>query len=43
MLGLAKTRAKLDVWFWRFLGHRFAVPGAQSVPSLPGLLRLAAV
>jgi len=42
MLGLAKTCAKLNVSFWRFLGDRFDVPGAQSVPSLPGLVRLAA-
>jgi hypothetical protein len=42
MLGLAKTCAKLNVSFWRILGDRFAVPGAQPVPSLPGLVRLAA-
>ena len=42
MLGLAKTCAKLDVSFWRFLGDRFCVPGAGSVPSLPTLVRLAA-
>ena len=42
MLGLAKTCAKLDVSFWRLLGDRFNVPGADSVPSLPHLVRLAA-
>jgi hypothetical protein len=42
MLGLAKTCAKLDVSFWRFLGDRFNVPGAECVPSLPHLVRLAA-
>lgn len=42
MLGLVKTCAKLNVSFWRYLGDRFDVPGADSVPSLPGLVRLAA-
>ena len=43
MLGLMKTCAKLNVSFYRFLGDRFDVPGAQPVPSLPSLVRLAAV
>jgi len=42
MLGLAKTCAKLNVSFYQFLGDRFAVQGAQSVPSLPRLVRIAA-
>jgi Transposase IS66 family len=42
MLGLLKTCAKLKVSFYRFLGDRFAVPGAPHVPSLPHLVRLAA-
>jgi len=42
MLGLLKTCAKLDVCFYRFLGDRFAVPGAPGIPSLPDLVRLAA-
>jgi hypothetical protein len=42
MLGLLKTCAKLNVSFYRFLGDRFAVPGASPIPSLPLLVRLAA-
>ncbi len=42
MLGLLKTCAKLKISFYRFLGDRFAVPGAPAVPSLPHLVRLAA-
>jgi len=42
MLGLLKTCAKLDLCFYRFLGHRFGVPGAPDIPSLPHMLRLAA-
>jgi Transposase IS66 family len=42
MLGLLKTCAKLNVSFYRFLGDRFAVPGAPHVPSLPYMVRLAA-
>jgi hypothetical protein len=41
MLGLMKTCAKLGVSYYRFLGDRFAVPGAANVPSLPRLVRLA--
>lgn len=41
MLGLLKTCAKLRVSYYRFLGDRFAVPGAPAVPSLPSLIRLA--
>jgi len=41
MLGLLKTCAKLDVSFYRFLGHRLAVPGAPDIPGLPDLMRLA--
>lgn len=42
MLGLLKTCRKLDVSFYQFLGDRFGVQGAPSVPSLPDLVRLAA-
>ena len=41
MLGLMKTCAKLGVSYYRFLGDRFAVQGADSVPTLPSLVRLA--
>ena len=41
MLGLLKTCAKLDISFYRFLGDRFAVPGATAIPSLPHLVRIA--
>lgn len=41
MLGLLKTCSKLGVSFYHFLGDRFAVPGAPTVPALPNLLRLA--
>ena len=41
MLGLLKTRSKLGVSFYQFLGDRFDVAGALSVPALPDLLRLA--
>ena len=41
MLGLMKTCAKLGVSYYRFLGDRFAVTGAASVPSLPRLVKLA--
>jgi hypothetical protein len=42
MLGLAKTCAKQGVSFYRFLGDRFAVPGAQSITNLAVLVRAAA-
>lgn len=41
MLGLLKTCSKLGVSYYRFLGDRFAVPGADPVPPLPSLVRLA--
>lgn len=41
MLGLIKTCAKLGVSFYHFLGDRFAVPGAPSVPWLPDLVSAA--
>jgi len=41
MLGLLKTCSKLGISYYRFLGDRFAVPGATVVPPLPGLVRLA--
>jgi hypothetical protein len=41
MMGLLKTCRKLNVSFYRFLGDRFHVEGAQPVASLPDLLRLA--
>jgi hypothetical protein len=42
MLGLAKTCAKQGVSFYRFLGDRFAVPGAQPVTNLAHLVRATA-
>jgi hypothetical protein len=42
MLGLAKTCAKQGVSFYRFLGDRFAVPGAQPITNLAVLVRAAA-
>lgn len=41
MLGLLKTCAKRRISFYRYLGDRFAVPGAPHVPSLPHLVRMA--
>ena len=41
MLGLMKTCAKLGVSYYRFLGDRFAVQGADTVTSLPKLVTLA--
>jgi hypothetical protein len=38
-LGLAKTRAKLAISFWDYLGDRLAVPGAEAIPQLPELIR----
>ena len=43
MLGLLKTCRKLGVSYYRYLGDRFAVPGADAIPPLPGLIRLASV
>jgi len=42
MLGLVKTCAKQGVSFYRFLGDRFAVPGAQPITNLAVLVRAAA-
>jgi hypothetical protein len=42
MLGLMKTCAKLKVSYYQFLGDRFGVQGAEMVPPLPDLVRLAA-
>ena len=39
MLSLAKTCAKQGVSFYRFLGDRFAVPSASTVPNLADLIR----
>lgn len=41
MLGLLKTCSKLGISYYRYLGDRFAVPGALSVPPLTALVRLA--
>jgi hypothetical protein len=41
MLGLLKTCSKLGVSYYRFLGDRFDVPGVDTVPPLPALIRLA--
>ena len=37
-LGLMKTCAKQAIAFWDYLGSRLGVPGAPSVPRLPGLI-----
>jgi hypothetical protein len=42
LLGLMKTCRKLGVSFYRFLGDRLCVPGAEPVPPLPDLIRQAA-
>jgi len=42
MLGLLKTCRKLDISFYRFIGDRFGVHDAPTVPNLPHLVRLAA-
>jgi hypothetical protein len=42
LLGLMKTCRKLGVSFYRYLGDRMRVPGAQPVPPLPDLVRQAA-
>lgn len=41
MIGLMKTCAKQRVSFYKFLGDRFAVPGAPSIPWLPDLVSAA--
>jgi Transposase IS66 family len=38
-LGLMKTCAKQAIRFWDYLGCRFGVDGAVSVPMLPSLIR----
>ena len=43
LLGLLKTCRKLGVSFFRYLGDRLHVPGAESIPPLPDLIRQAAV
>ena len=42
LLGLLTTCRKLSVSFYRYLGDRLYVPGAMSVPPLPGLVHQAA-
>lgn len=42
LLGLMKTCRKLGVSFYRYLGDRLRVPGAEPVPPLPDLVRQAA-
>jgi len=42
LLGLMKTCRKLEVSFFRYLGDRLHVPGAITIPPLPGLVRQAA-
>jgi hypothetical protein len=42
LLGLMKTCRKLGVSFFRFLGDRLCVPGAEPIPPLPDLVRQAA-
>ncbi|GAC1663574.1 MAG: transposase [Steroidobacteraceae bacterium] len=43
MLGLMKTCSKLGVSFFRYLGDRLHVSGADTVPRLPDLVRRAAI
>jgi hypothetical protein len=43
LLGLLKTCRKLGISFYRYLGDRLRVPGAEPVPPLPDLVRQAAV
>ena len=43
MLGLMKTCSKLGVSFFRYLGDRLHVQGAIAIPSLPNLVRQAAI
>ncbi len=43
LLGLMKTCRKLGVSFYRYLGDRLRVPGAESIPPLPDLIRQATV
>jgi len=43
MLGLMKTCNKLKVSFFRYLGNRLHVPGTLTIPSLPDLVRQAAI
>ncbi len=38
-LGLMKTRAKLGIPFWDYLGARLKVPDAPAVRDLPDLVR----
>jgi hypothetical protein len=42
LLGLTKTCRKLGVSFYRYLGDRLGVPGAEPIPPLPDLVRQAA-
>jgi len=39
MLGLMKTCSKLEVSFFRYLGDRLHVPGSDTIPPLPDLVR----
>ncbi|MBV1796524.1 transposase [Siccirubricoccus sp. G192] len=41
LLGLMKTCRKLGVSFYRYLGDRLRVPGAEPIPPLPDLVRQA--
>jgi len=42
MLGLMKTCSKLKISFFRYLGDRLHVPGSDTIPPLPDLVRQAA-
>ena len=42
LLGLMKTCRKLGVSFFRYLGDRLRVPGADPIPPLADLVRQAA-
>lgn len=36
---IAQTCRKLGISYWDYLGDRLNVPGANTVPNLPGLVR----
>jgi len=42
LLGLMRTCRKLGLSFYRCLGDRLRIPGAEPIPPLPDLMRKAA-
>ena len=40
-LGVEETCRKLGISFYRYLGDRLRVPGAEPIPPLPDLVRRA--